>query len=159
MYYLFAFFSSSIFCWLLEMFFSFFFRSKFVLPGVLSGPWCPIYGTTCFILLIIFENKDKFMVNFFRIFLAATIVEYIASYLSEKFFNNIIWNYSNFLFNINGRVCLHMSLIFTAMGLSYLYVIEPLQKSGYIKNSKFLNFVTYIFIISFVLDITVTYLL
>ena len=54
-YYLYVFFSISIFAWLLEILYSLIFRSKLVSPGVLIGPWCPIYGT-CGLLFFIFTN-------------------------------------------------------------------------------------------------------
>ena len=60
------------------------------------------------------------------------MVEYIASYISGEIFNNVIWDYSEYIFNINGRICLEMSLMFAALGLFIVYFIEPLIYKFYI---------------------------
>lgn len=130
-YLLFCFFISSILAWVLEMFYSIIFRKKFVTPGVLYGPWCPIYGVTFIFLLLLINKKEKRIQNFFKIFIMAVIIEYFSSYISDKVFGRVIWNYSNYLFNIEGRVCLHMSLLFSMMGYFIMYYVEPLFKKIY----------------------------
>ena len=151
-YYLYIFFSISIFAWILEILYSLIFRSKLVSPGVLIGPWCPIYGT-CGLLFFIFTKKeDMLMLNFTKIFLAAAFIEYLFSYISEKLYNHIIWNYSKYMFNINGRICLHMTLLFTVMGLIFMYVIEPFLRKKYKSMEKVLNIVSVILLVLFILD-------
>ena len=60
-YYLFCFFFTSILCWILEMIYSLLFRNKFVLPGSFYGPYCPIYGSTFVLLLLVFKRKDNIL--------------------------------------------------------------------------------------------------
>ena len=151
-YYLCVFFSISIFAWLLEILYSLVFRSKLVAPGVLIGPWCPIYGT-CGLLFFVFTKKeDHLMLNFIKIFLSAAFIEYLASYISEKLYNHIIWSYSKYIFNINGRICLHMTLLFTVIGISFLYIAEPHLYRIYKSHEKIFKIMSVILLVLFALD-------
>ncbi len=130
-YMLFTFFLISIFCFFLEILYSLIFKSKFVIPGVLYGPWCPIYGITFVFLLLLIDKREKKQHNLFKIYLTSVLMEYLASLISDKIFGKIIWDYSNYFFNINGRVCLHMSILFTLLAYLAFYYIEPLIKKLY----------------------------
>lgn len=152
-YMLFSFFLVSIIAWFLEMVYSYIFRSKFILPGVLYGPWCPIYGVTFLILMFIIDKKDKKIHNVFKIFVIAIIIEYLASIISDKIFNKIIWDYSNYYFNINGRVCMHMSLLFTLLGYIMIYYIEPLLRKFYNKLDREANIINVELLCLFVFDL------
>ena len=149
----FCFFVISILGWILELLYSLFLRGKLVNPGVLTGPWCQIYGV-CFLLIIILVKKNHNKIyNIFKIFLIASLLEYISSYISDVFFNHIIWEYSNYPLNINGRICLHMSLIFTLFGYIMIYVINPFLSKIYLKNKITYNKISLILSILFCLDI------
>ena len=154
-YIIFSFFMVSISTWLLEIFYSLFFRGKLVLPGTLTGPWCPIYGTTFVLLLLFIHLKDHKLLNFIKIFLIATIVEYVSSYISGEIFHHVIWDYSARPFNINGRVCLEMSLLFSAMGYFMMYYLEPSLRRIYIHLGDRTKIWNLIFIIGFFSDILI----
>ena len=119
-YYLFSFFLISVMFWILEMVYSLILRNKFVLPGVWYGPYCPIYGFTFSLLLVIFRKDKNIIINIIKIAITVILVEYIISFISSKIFNNVIWDYSGKFLNINGRICLEMSFIFTSVGIIYL---------------------------------------
>ena len=121
-----SFFAVSIICWFLEMGYSLIFRSKLVLPGAWLGPYCPIYGIAYVIIVLLIQKKDNIVFNAVKIFITVSIIEYIISYISGDIFNNVIWDYSNRFLNINGRICLEMSLLFMVMGLTIIYIIDPL---------------------------------
>lgn len=152
-YVIFSFFFVSISCWFIEILFSLIFRSKLVLPGTLSGPWCPVYGTTFLALLLFVSKKDDRIYNFVKIFVIATIVEYLASYISGEIFNNVIWDYTGRFLNINGRVCLDMSLIFAIMGYLMMYYIEPVLRRIYIMLGDKAKMLDIILVSCFLLDI------
>ncbi len=155
-YYLFCFFFTSILCWILEIIYSLIFRHKFVLPGSFYGPYCPIYGSTFVLLLLIFKRKDNVLTNGLKIFFSVTISEYLISYITEKKFHKIIWNYKKFPLNINGRVCLPMSLVFTIMGLITLYFLEPQLRKLYLKLNIKIDTCTIILLILFIIDVVYT---
>lgn len=154
-YIIFSFFSISIGAWFLEMLFSLIVRSKFVLPGTLSGPWCQIYGVTFILLLLFLKKKDNVLYNFVKIFLIATVVEYISSFISGEIFHNVIWDYSGYFLNINGRVCFGMSFLFALLGSFMMYFIEPWLRRLYIKLGGVIKVFNIVCTILFISDIIV----
>ena len=157
-YLIFSFFFMSITCWLLEILYSLIARSKFVLPGAWYGPYCPIYGLTFLILLTVFRRKDNIIINALKIIVAATVMEYIISFISGEIFNNVIWDYSNKFLNINGRVCLEMSLIFTILGLVMMYIFEPIVQKIYFRFENYIKYSNIILIIILIVDMTITFM-
>lgn len=152
-YYLIIFLSSSIIGWVGEILYSLIFRDKLVIPGNIP-PFCPIYGTGIVTLLIIINNKENRILSFVKMVLAGTIVEYISAYISEEFFNHIIWDYSNHFLNIDGRVCLLYSLMWGVLGYIFIYFIEPKIKRIYKKfHSSKLDLFFYIIFILFIMSI------
>lgn len=153
-YLIFSFFFVSIGAWFLEILYSLIVRSKFVLPGgTLTGPWCPVYGITFLVALLFVNKKDNRIYNFIKIFLLATIVEYLASFISGEIFHNVIWDYSNRFMNINGRVCFEMSFLFGILGYFMMYTIEPWLRRVYIGLGNKVKVINSIFVLSFLLDI------
>lgn len=152
-YYIYIFFLFAIGGWLCEIIWSYIFRDKLVNPGCLTGPWCPIYGTAALAIIIMTSKKHKFSFNFLKIFCVSTIVEYISAFISEEFFNNRIWDYSNRFLNFQGRVCLSMTLVFTISGLIYIYLIEPFVNKIYIKYKNYIKYSNIIITTLFILNI------
>ena len=155
-YLLFSFFLFSILFWFLEIGYSLIFRDKFVLPGSWYGPYCPIYGLTFVLLFSIFNHKDGILLNIVKIAITVTSMEYIISYTSEKIFNKLIWNYSNKFLNLNGRICLEMSIIFTITGVIMMYIFVPLTKRIYNKFDYNIKYTNIFLSIVFLLDIIIT---
>lgn len=152
LYYVFAFFSVSIIAWFFEMIFSLVVRSKFVLPGVLTGPWCPIYGLACLILFLVAEKEEYMMLSFIKVFLVSAVVEYYVAYLSELVFHHKIWNYVNYFMNIKGRICLSMTILFTIGGLIWIHVAEPILYKKFLKNKKIYSYASIICLILIIID-------
>lgn len=152
-YIIFSFFVISIGAWFLEILYSLVVREKFVLPGTLSGPWCPIYGTTFLILLFFVESKDSRIYNFVKIFVIASIVEYLSSFISGEIFHNVIWDYSNRFININGRICFGMSFLFGIMGYVMMYYIEPRIRRVFLFLNQKVTIFNILFTSLFILDI------
>ena len=53
------------------------------------------------------------------------LTEYIASYVQEKAFGTISWDYSHLLFNLNGRTSLLHCTYWGIAGILYILYIEP----------------------------------
>ena len=151
-YLIFTFFFLSILFWVLEIIYSLIIRNKFVIPGAWYGPWCPIYGTTFLLILAVFRKEDHVLLNFLKIFVTVTISEYIVSFVSEKVFNHIIWNYSNRFLNIHGRVCLGMSLLFAITGTVMMYYFLPIIRKIYDKIEKPIKYINIVLLILFFID-------
>ena len=155
-YLLFSFFLLSITFWVLEIVFSLIFRNRFILPGAWYGPYCPIYGVTFLLLLAVFRKKDNMFLNILKIAITVTIMEYIISFISDELFNNVIWNYSNKILNINGRVCLEMSTIFTIVGTVIMYTGVPLTEKIYCKLGNSVKYINIVLSIIILVDIIIT---
>lgn len=117
--------------WIIEVFWMFLKQGVIVNRGTLIGPWLPIYGFSCiFILKLFTSDKCKRitrnpLTTFLAIMVLCSVAEYITSLLLEAVYGLRWWDYSNELFNINGRVCLENSVLFGVGGCLCLYIIGP----------------------------------
>ncbi len=155
-YLLFSFFLISIFFWFVEIGYSLIIRHKLVFPGAWYGPYCPIYGFTFFIIYLVFRKEDHILINIIRIAITVTVMEYIISFISDTFYHHIIWDYSNKFMNLNGRVCLEMSTIFTITGILSMYTIVPVTKYLYQKLEKNVTYINIILSIFMAIDMIIT---
>ena len=70
--------------------------------GFLFGPYCPIYGVGCLLILLTLYRyyNDPVVVFVFGV-LITSAVEYYTSYLLEKIFHNKWWDYSYIRYHLN----------------------------------------------------------
>ena len=155
-YLLFCFFLVSIIFWFIEICYSLILRNQFVLPGAWYGPYCPIYGLAFVLILLVFKKKGNVILNILKIAITVTVMEYVISFISEKLYNNIIWDYSERFLNLNGRVCLGMSLLFTITGIFMMYVFEPIIEKLYNKLGKSTKYIIIILSIIMIIDMIIT---
>ncbi len=88
-------------------------QHRLVNRGFLNGPLCPIYGTGAILgVALILGNVHNPIIIFLISMVGATILEYTTSWVMEQLFHARWWDYSNFRFNLQGRVCLLGALIF-----------------------------------------------
>lgn len=117
----------SIVGWLMEITLAAVCLRKFVNRGVLAGPYLPIYGVGCMLILLLVERfKDKPWVLVLFSMLICSVLEYVTSFLLEVIFNTRWWDYSNSLINLNGRICLETTALFGILGALIVYVVNPL---------------------------------
>ena len=145
--------------WLMEVIVCSFHEKKLVNRGFLIGPYCPIYGV-CSILMILLLNKylNDPIALFVMATLICSIIEYLTSYLMEKLFHVRWWDYTHMKFNINGRICLSNSILFGALGLLLMYIINPFLKTSILLIPNIVIYVisTVLFII-FSVDVCVSF--
>lgn len=126
-YYFLLFIIYSFIGWIMEVCVFFIRDKRLINRGFLIGPYCPIYGF-CSVLMIL--TFGKYIATPFALFIMAAVVctffEYITSFIMEKLFHARWWNYTDVPFNINGRVCLHNSLLFGLLGVLLIYIVNPL---------------------------------
>ncbi len=148
----------SILGWIIESTYCSIGEKRIINRGFLIGPYCPIYGSAAVLIVVFLSSfKNNLLVLFFLSMFLSGIMEYITSYVLEKTFKLSLWDYSNKKFNINGRVCLKNLLMFGALAILVVEVINPLIDKFY----EFIpNYVTIIILvvtfISFVTDIILT---
>lgn len=118
--------------WLYETIYCTVSKHKWQNRGFLFGPVCPIYGVGAVAASILcsgaalpaMSNVQIFLVCFF----GSIVLEYVTSWVLEKLFHAIWWDYSKVKFNINGRVCLPASIGFGLAGLLVVHVILPFAR-------------------------------
>ncbi len=112
--------------WLMEVIVTLVNNHKFVNRGFLIGPYCPIYGYGCLLIIILLQRYINHPVTlFFMAILICSVLEYMTSLVMEKLFNARWWDYSDKKFNINGRICLETMLPFGILGTLIIYIVNP----------------------------------
>lgn len=127
---------------------------------LIYSPMIPIYGFAAAIIVMI---ADKVGYDYFKIFfigmIVAGIVEYVSSYIQEKVFHTISWDYSKMPFNLHGRINL---IYLIAFGLyAVLFIKQLVMIVDVINidiNSTFFEFLTVIIFILFMLDVCLSVL-
>ncbi len=131
--------------------------------GIFLGYWTPIYGIGTVSILLIHKFIDNFKLNkylkvltlFFSCSIILATIESIGGYLIKSVFNVELWNYTNHKFNIGRYTSLEMALLWGLSSILLIYFIKPLFDKIIVKIPKF---ITYIFIILFIIDIISTLL-
>lgn len=94
--------------------------------GFLYGPWRPIYGTGALLVLLLLYGRIK---NVAILFLAgsvvATALEYATSVVIEQLFGVRLWDYSDFRFNLDGRISLLGAVIFGVLFVLLVRFVHP----------------------------------
>lgn len=116
----------SFFGWVMEMIVCSIYDKKVVNRGFLIGPYCPIYGCGCILIIsLLFKYRSDPITLVIMAILICGLLEYFTSYIMEKLFKARWWDYSNKRFNINGRICLETLVAFGALALLLTYIINP----------------------------------
>lgn len=125
----------SVIGWIMEIILGLISKRKFVNRGFLIGPYCPIYGFGGVAITILLSNFmktidqvsliDSIWISTIVIMCICGVLEYITSYVMEKLFHARWWDYNNFKFNINGRICLETLIPFTIIGQIILRYASP----------------------------------
>lgn len=120
------FFVFSIFGWVWEVSLNLLRDGIFVNRGFYHGPWLPIYGSGGTLILILLKKlRHSVFLTFLATIVICGVLEYATSWAMEKTLGQRWWDYSGYLFNINGRVCLEVLLMFAVGGCALVYLIAP----------------------------------
>lgn len=101
----------------------------------LYGPFCSIYGLGAVLMILPLQKyKKNNYTLFFAGFFIGSIIEYMVSLIGELIFHIKWWDYSDQIFNINGRICVLFSLF---GGLLAIYLTSDINP----RIDKFIDFV------------------
>ncbi len=142
--------------WCVEEFYALVITKTKTNRGYLVGPLCPIYGFTCIALITLLDRfKDNIIILFILSVIIAAVIEYLTSYILEKWFNAKLWDYSkDSKYSIKGRIALFTLIPFGILGSFAVLVVNPLIQS--LLNSFSINIlyiVSIIIIVILVIDI------
>ncbi|MEE1228476.1 MAG: hypothetical protein U0K57_05855 [Lachnospiraceae bacterium] len=136
----------SFFGWIFECTYCTFKTNRWENRGFLFGPIIPIYGFGAIAASIVFGLIPQVKtagLNLWQIFLVcavgSAILEYITSFLLEKIFHAVWWDYSNMPLNLNGRICLPATCGFGAAGVLIVKYLIPFVESLHMEGHSILN--------------------
>ena len=149
--------------------------------GFTYGPVCPIYGSGAVGISLVMhlaarartalpaESSDVLFLTgrntgalepwqiFIISVLGSAVLEYATSWVLEKLFHAVWWDYHRLPFNLHGRISLFTSLGFGFAGLLVVYVIAPFTESKIAMIPPILTeFLSLCFLAVFMVDLTLT---
>lgn len=126
----------------------------FVNRGTLYGPILTIYGFGGVITLLLFNRyRDNPIKVFFLSMLVCGMIEYFSSWYMEMIYHTRWWDYTGYLFNVNGRVCLEGLLVFGFGCTINIYLVSPfLVKKFHTIKRKYLQVISIVLIIALCID-------
>lgn len=144
--------------WIIEIIDRFKVNKKIVNRGFLIGPYIPIYGSCAIVMLLLLHSVKSPTILFLSCILIASIGEYLTSYVMEKVFHARWWDYSDYKFNLNGRICLINCLGFGVLGFILIKYLNNFLYNIYSNFSIItINILFYILITIFIIDLIVSF--
>ena len=97
--------------------------------GMVFGPFSQVYGIAA-VLLTLIISKDSSRTKIFLISAAVGgIYEYACSYIQERLFGTVSWNYGDSFLSIGGRTSLIFCLFWGTMGVILIKYLNPALSS------------------------------
>ena len=153
----------SFFGWVYESVLCVVTKHKWVDRGFLYGPICPIYGVgvVSMMLFLAYSDAHSLVWEPWQIFIIAAVgtavLEFATSWVLEKLFHAVWWDYSNLPFNLQGRISLFTSLGFGFAGLLVVYMIAPFTEKMFAPVSPLAaEFLALLSLSVFMVDLTLT---
>ena len=110
---------------------------EFVNRGTMLGPWLPIYGCGGLLILICLSKfRNHPMLHFVAAMVLCGALEYFTSWYLETTKGMLWWDYTGYLLNLNGRICLEGLLAFAIGGTLFVYLLAPLIDDLLLKIPK-----------------------
>lgn len=101
-------------------------KKQWINRGFLYGPVIPIYGFgAILILLFTLRVRDSLPLIYLLGMLGATALEYGTGDVMERLFHVRYWDYSDKPLNLNGHICLRVSLGWGVFSVLLVRVIHP----------------------------------
>lgn len=147
----------SVIGWVLEVVYCLIGDHYLVNRGFLIGPYCPIYGVSAVMMILLLSKINNYLLLFLVAMVLCSACEYFTSYILEKIFHARWWDYSSLKFNINGRICLKNSILFGLLGVGLIKYVNPFINKFIMlmnKNTLFILFISILII--FIVDLFVS---
>ena len=122
---LWLFFIYSVAGWVTEVFLKFLEYKRFINRGFLIGPYCPIYGAGAVLITVggklLSPVDHTWAMSFLIAFVLCGLLEYLTSYILEKYFHARWWDYTERPMNLHGRVWIGNLILF---GIGGVFILE-----------------------------------
>lgn len=94
---------------------------RFINRGFMVGPYCPIYGTGVVIMSLCIGGTigsySGYFLTFALAFVLCGVLEFMVSFIMEKFFHARWWDYSQKPLNLQGRIWIGNLILFGLGGI------------------------------------------
>ncbi len=130
--------------WILEVCYRSISAGRFINPGLLSGPYLPLYGTGALLLVMdisVFGNSF-IPVKITWYFITTTGIELVSALTAQHFFNTSLWDYSDQRFNYKGHICLKFSIYWIILAFGFEYFIIPFYKHFALQLPPYMKLIT-----------------
>lgn len=145
--------------WIIEIIDRFKVNKRIVNRGFLIGPYVPIYGCCAILMVLLLRSVRNPITMFAYCILIASTGEYLTSYIMEKVFHARWWDYSDYKYNLNGRICLINCLGFGILGFILIKYLNNFLYNIYSNlNMTTLNIIFYTLITIFTIDLIVSFI-
>lgn len=112
--------------WVMETCYCSIAERRLVARGFLYGPICPIYGGGVVLMVLFFTPLKQNLVLFYVVAVVVmTSWEYLVGWVLEITTHVKYWDYSQFRFNLKGRVCLWVALTWGVLSYLVIFFIHP----------------------------------
>ena len=112
--------------WVMETCYCSIMERRLVPRGFLYGPICPIYGGGVVLMILFFTPLKKNLMLFYVVAVVVmTSWEYFVGWVLEVTTHVKYWDYSQFRFNLKGRVCLWVALTWGVLSYLVIFFIHP----------------------------------
>ena len=112
--------------WVMETCYCSILERRLVPRGFLYGPICPIYGGGVVLMVLFFTPLKKNLVLFYVVAVVVmTSWEYFVGWVLEITTHVKYWDYSQYRFNLKGRVCLWVALTWGILSYIVIFFIHP----------------------------------
>ena len=99
---------------------------KWVNRGFMHGPFLPIYGSGAVVILLsTLGVRDSLLLIYIFGMIGSTILEYCTGAAMQRMFGVRYWDYSKNRFNLNGHICLFVSLGWGFFSILLVRVLHP----------------------------------
>ncbi len=105
--------------WLLETVSAAIRQRRFVNRGLVNSPLCLVYGITAVFIAVFFQELSGIWL-FMGAAILATVVEWVGGHLLEWICKEKWWDYSKEKWNLDGYICLPISLLWGLLGFAAL---------------------------------------
>ncbi|TVR87854.1 MAG: hypothetical protein EA428_12615 [Spirochaetaceae bacterium] len=113
--------------WIIESTFRSFKNHRLINSGFLYGPFIPVFGFGGLIIHVLYIPLQplSYLAAVLLLTVLVTLLEYLAGWLMERLFHLRLWDYSDYRFNIHGRIALRYSLYWLLLTLVVIHGIKP----------------------------------
>ena len=149
----------SLIGWIIEVIDQLYRQKKFINRGFLLGPYCPVHGIGALLMLLLLKNiSDNYLILFISSVVICSVLEYFTGFILEKIFKARWWDYSDYKFNLNGRICLQNSLFFGLAGVIIIKIAQPFFYEIITSiPANILNIICIIILIIFCIDLIISF--